>query len=186
MTHLWVFSNFICILPFEFPYCFPSSIYLQLENINNAPSKPSNPDIKLTYAQLSPQVLLSTSKAMFLHNFPIIPYSSHIQCTYNQLSWVSVPLHFLPHCLGSTCTTFHLVIYLFQVARASSQVSLLKRTLPPPPCHQTMTNASPRYHHSPVWFVYCESIHHISGNISLTLLSSFSCPVLSQQQLITF
>ena len=105
-------SNFICILPFEFPYCFASSLYLQLENINNASSKPSNPDIKLTYAQLSPQVLLSTSKAMFLHNFPIIPYSSHIQCTYNQLSWVSVPLRFLPHCPGRILTPFHLVIYL--------------------------------------------------------------------------
>ena len=91
-----MFSNFIFILPFEFPYCFASSIYLQLENINNAPSKPSNPDIKLTYAQLSLQVLLFTFKAMFLHNLPIIPYCSHIQCMYNQLSWVSVPLHFLP------------------------------------------------------------------------------------------
>ena len=86
-------------------------------------------------------------------------------------------MHFLPHCLGNTCTTFHLVIYLLQMAQASSRVSLLKRTLPPPR-HQIMTNAS-RYYHSPVWFVYCESVHHVNGNISLTLHSSFSCPVLS-------
>ena len=132
-----MFSNFIFILPFEFPYCFASSIYLQLETINNAPSKQSNPDIKLTYAQLSLQVLLFTFKAMFLHNLPIIPYCSHIQRMYNQLSWVSVPLHFLPHCLGSTFTPFHLVIYLLQVVQASAPASLLKSTLPPLPCHQT-------------------------------------------------
>ena len=175
--------NFIFIL-FEFPYCFASSIYLQLENVKNAPSKQRNPDIKLTYAQLSFQVL-STSKAMFLHNFLIIPYSSHVQCIYNQLSWASVPLHFLPHCLGSTFTPFHLVIYLLQVVQNSAWMTLLKSTLPPPPCHQTMTNASPLYHQSPVWFGYCEPIHYRNGMICLILLSSFSCPVLSQQQLIT-
>ena len=73
LPHLLVFSNFIFILIFAFPYCFASSIYLQLENINNALLKQNNPDIKLTYAQVSLQVLLFSSKAMFLHNFPIIP-----------------------------------------------------------------------------------------------------------------
>ena len=68
-----MFSNFIFILLFAFLYCFASGIYLQSENINNALSKQSNPNIKLTYAQVSLQVLFSTYKAMFLHNFPIIP-----------------------------------------------------------------------------------------------------------------
>ena len=57
----------------QFPYCFASNIYLQLENINNALSKQGNPDINFTYAQVSLQIPPSSSKAMFLHNFPIIP-----------------------------------------------------------------------------------------------------------------
>ena len=37
----------------------------------------------------------------------------------------------------------------------------------------------------PSWFVCCKPIHYISGKIGLILHSSFSCPVLSHQQLIT-
>ena len=98
--------------------------------------------------------------------------SSHIQCMYNKLSWVSVPLHFLPQCLGNTCTTFHLVIHVLQVAQASTRVSLLKSTLPPPPCHQTMINASPLYHHSPVLVcvLWTNSSHKWKDKFTITLL----------------
>lgn len=131
------------------------------------------------------KVLLSTSEHMFFHNFPIIlQISSHIQCMYNKLS-VSVPLQNIFSPMSGGNTAHHLVIHLLQVAQASTLGCLLESNLSPPPCHQTMINASPLYQHTcPVWFVYCEPIHHIVGKISLLLHSSF-LPLFSQQQFIT-
>lgn len=164
------------------------SIYLQLENINNAFSKQSNPDIKLTYAQVSLQVL--TSLYLQDHVSSQFPHHtldfSHIQHMYSRKtsSWISVPLQILPLCLENTFTPFHLVIY-FRCFRTQLRCLYLKAPLPHLLAFR-LTNASPPYYHSPVRFVYCEPNHHINGKINLILLSSFSFLVLSHQQLISF
>ena len=151
---------------------------------------------------------------------------------YKQLSWTSVPwclCRFSPTVWEALSHLFTWWSIYFRWFSLQLGCLYLKVPFPHFLAIRLRTNASPLYHHSPVWFVFssvqfnrsvvsnclwshesqharppwpspipgvhsdsrpswfvcCEPIHYISGKIGLILNSSFSCPVLSHQQLIT-
>ena len=95
---------------------------------------------------------------------------------YKQLSWASVPwclCRFSPTVWEAYSQLFTWWSIYFRWFRLHLGCLYLKVPFPHFLAIRLMTNAFPLYHHSPVWFVYCEPIHYINGKISLILHSPF-------------